>query len=82
MIDQDKDVTVACFGKGDISVELKEYPTTNYPKITLQNCEKTEIGAKPKRKFKNSPIIAMVFTNKESLDVLIEKLQDARKSLD
>ena len=82
MIDQERDITVVVFGKGDVSVSLKEYPTTNYPKITLQNCEKTKIGDQPEDLIKSSPLVTMVFMNKESLEVLIEKLQEARETFD
>lgn len=80
MIDQEKDVMVAVFGKGDISVSLKEYPTTNYPVLKLQNCTKTKIGNKPEESLDSSPVIKMVFMNKESLDVVIDRLTEARDS--
>lgn len=80
MIDQEKDITVAVFGKGDISVGVKDYETTNYPYVVLKNCEPTKIGDKPESTDKDSPIIKLVFLNKESLDVVISKLQEAREN--
>lgn len=73
--------TVAVFGNGEISVAVEEKDTTGYPSIRLSNCSPTTIGKKP-IKVSHRDSIELVFLNLESLQVLIDRLEECKDSLE
>lgn len=69
---------VAMFGEGTVRVHQEVLPKMNYGRITLDTCKQKKIGASVKSAVNGSDQIMLDFKNKESLDVLISKLQYLR----
>lgn len=72
------------FGNGDISVSSFHLLHTG-PGICFKNVEAEEIGmadldADDPRRAANDPQVVFTFSRPESIDVLIEHLQDAKKA--
>lgn len=82
MIDQSANATVVVFGRGEVSVKNGKHDTTNYPFISFRNCEPANIGDLPGKVLPDSPSVKLVFLNKESLDVVLSQLTEAREAFD
>jgi len=79
-------VTVAEFGKGTILTNVGINDNNLYVSVLLKTDKKPKkIGFRESFKGTSDdfkPEIALVFYNKESIDVLIERIQEAKKLFD
>lgn len=79
MISSSAKHTVVVFGNGEVSVTQEDTP--EYPSVQLAECSTTAIGKVPK-KIKAKDLIELTFLNRESLQVLIDKLEDCKDWFD
>lgn len=72
---------VARFGKGSVRVKAYTLKTRFGGQVELTTCKKTQIGEKALESIPHSNKIVLDFSSIESLDVMIETLQDLREDL-
>lgn len=72
---------VARFGNGTVKVKAYTLQTRFGGQVELTTCSKTPIGEEPSSSKGTPNKVVLDFSNLESLDVVIEKLQDLREDL-
>lgn len=72
---------IAFLGQGKVQIRPYTLKTRSGGQVELTSCKKSEIGEESKGPIANSKKIVLDFANVESIDVLIEKLQDLREDL-
>lgn len=72
---------IAFLGQGKVRVRPYLLKTRSGGQVELTTCKRSEIGGEASETIEGSKKIVLDFANVESLDVLIEKLQDLREDL-
>ena len=80
MVKANKSGLLAVFGNGTVRVKHEMLKTKFGGTVELVTCRKTKIGEEPLVALK-SPRILLAFESVESLDVVIQKLNDLREEL-
>lgn len=71
--------TMVQFGHGTVSVKPYALKTRYGGQIEMMNCSPSKIGSDPRSLNQGSHKVVLDFSNVESLDVVIEKLQTLRE---
>lgn len=71
----------AKFGKGTVRIQPYILKLRYGGQLQLSCCDKTKLGEEPPVSKKKTPKIILDFSTIESLDVMIEKLQDLREMM-
>lgn len=72
---------VARFGNGTVKIKPYTLKTRFGGQVELTTCRKTDVGGEAKESVPQSNKVVLDFSSVESLDVLIQKLQDLREDL-
>lgn len=81
MVKKNKSGLLATFGNGTTRVKQSLLKTKFGGTVELVTCRKTKVGEEPTTVLE-SPRILLAFESVESLDVVIQKLQDLREGLE
>lgn len=68
---------------GDGTVRIRQYLVKSRPvgQVELTSCRPTPLGEQPPHGYCGGPKVVLEFSNKESVDVLIDRLKDLKELL-
>lgn len=72
---------IAKFGNGTVNVKAYPLQSRIGAQLELSRCVATNIGEKSEKIFTREPNIVLDFTSLESLQIVIDKLEDIREML-